>query len=51
MKVVKIANAEEGEKRRKALANRLAELFLELFDVIGEIERLGKLSEGKQQDR
>ena len=50
MKVLKIANAEH-EKRRRLLAERLAELFLELFDIMGEIERLGKLSEGKQQDR
>ena len=41
VKIIKIANT-EPEKRRKSLATRLAELFLELFDVLAEIERLRK---------
>ena len=50
MKVLKIANAEH-EKRRRLLAERLAELFLELFDIMGEIERLQKQSEAGVERR
>jgi hypothetical protein len=39
MKIIKLASPESGE-RRKLLVARLAQLFLEMFDVMQEIEQL-----------